>query len=140
MSTDWNLVRAAVNAAVDACEAYENLNLREEDRARQTARPGVTVSDVATSAWTYPESLKYEIVRARHDVNASAPYRSDRARIMREIGALCAELIDAPVDTPLPNDGAGPGSIRELVTGLTSWYSGVMTPLLRSAATAPEES
>jgi hypothetical protein len=118
--TDWDLVREVMNAAIDACEHAERLGIAEDDRELSTTKPPVvSVFDVLTSAWTYPESVRYEIIRARHDLSDDAPYRLELARIIAAVGEACAELVAARrLDDPTP---AGP-TIRAKARALSAWY------------------
>lgn len=150
-TTDWQLVRDLLAAAVDACEATERLGLTDEDRALPTGTGPVAVGDVLASAWTYPEHVRYAVVRARHALGADAPYPSELARAVREVGALCAELVgagevgDAPPRIGAARDvhaagsaepaGAPAPSIRRQVRALAAWYREEMAPQLARAAT-----
>jgi hypothetical protein len=126
-----------MNAAVDACEAAEGLQLQEADRAQPTGTDGVVVWDVLTSAWTYPENTRYSVVRARHHLGDDAPYRPELARILQEVSGVCAELVGAArLDAPISQaEGAQvPLSIRKLVQQLAAWYPKHMVPQLTQAA------
>jgi hypothetical protein len=122
-TTDWNLVREVMNAAIDACEHAERLGVGEDDRELVTTKPPiVSVFDVLTSAWTYPETLRYEIVRARHDVGDDVPYRLELARIIAAVGETCAELVGArKLDAPAPS-ARGPQTIRTRTEAMANWY------------------
>lgn len=138
MATDWALIREIMTAAIDACEASEHLGLSEEDRSLPTGTDGVVVWDVWTSAWTYPENLRYSVIRARHRLGDDAPYRPELARVLREVGAVCAELVGAKrLDAPLGADGRA-GSIRTMVQGLPQWYGEQMVPQLSRVASGKQ--
>lgn len=81
MKTDWNLIREMMAAAIDSCEKMEALDYTEAQRAKLVQINGndVSVQDIVTSAWTYPESLRYQIIRQRHDANADLPYVPEAA-------------------------------------------------------------
>jgi len=102
MSTDWNLIRTMMETAIAACERLEALGVREEHRAAvvNLNGPPVTVFDVLTSAWTYPETLRYEIIRQRHEAGLDQPYVPESARILVNVAQACAELIDAGTNAP----------------------------------------
>jgi hypothetical protein len=134
--TDWELVRDLMNATIDACEAVEALRLSEQDRARSTG-DAVTVSDVMISAWTYPENLRYAVIRARHDLQDDARYFPELARVLVSSAALCGELVgatrlDARTPTVMTRDG-----IRPAVRGMIDWYGSQMIPRLTHAAASP---
>ena len=105
MSTDWELVRSMMASAIDACERLETLGVNEHDRATTVEINGqiVSVFDIMTSAWTYPESLAYQIVRHRHEAGTDQPYVPETARILANVARTCAELIGAGRSAPLDN-------------------------------------
>ncbi|MEJ1175211.1 hypothetical protein WA845_13260 [Agrobacterium sp. CMT1] len=65
MKTDWKSVRGMLNAAIDACECIEALQYAETDREAMIDIGGqkVSVHDFLVTAWTYPEKLRYQIIR-----------------------------------------------------------------------------
>jgi HD-like signal output (HDOD) protein len=97
MKTDWNLIRDVLNAAIDSCERLEQAGYAEEQRSRSVQVGGrqVNVLEFLISAWTLPENVRYEIIRARHDENLDLPYVPETARILTAVAAACAELIGA---------------------------------------------
>jgi len=106
MSTDWELVRSMMASAIDACERLETLGVNEHDRATTVEINGqiVSVFDIMTSAWTYPESLAYQIVRHRHEAGTDQPYVPETARILANVAGACAELIGAGRSAPLERE------------------------------------
>lgn len=137
MATDWALIRELMNAAIDACEAAEGLQLREQDRGLPTGSDGVVVWEVLTSAWTYPENTRYAVIRARHRLRDDAPYRPEFARVLQEVAGVCTELVGASrLDAPGPDaEGAvATPSIRALVQQLARWYPEHMVRQLQHAA------
>lgn len=141
MTTDWELVRSVLNAAIDACEAAERLQLPESDRCRVIDESGVKVSDVWISAWTYPETLRMQVIRARHLLGEDLPHVPNSARVLRAVGELGAELIGAGrLDDPIPaaRDDGSAATLRGLVGGLVQWYDKVMTPFLASIAASDD--
>lgn len=56
---------------------------------------GANVFDVMTSALTYPENMRYAVVQARHELRDDAPHRPELARVLTEMGAVCAEMVGA---------------------------------------------
>jgi hypothetical protein len=137
MPTDWKLIRDLTNAAIDACEATDRLALTEEDRALSTGP--ASVFDVMTSAWIYPEHVRYAIIRARHDLRDDAPYMPELARVLHHVAEACGELVgltrieEARVDGPVTHS-----SIRAEVERLTRWYRDVMVAQLAHAAAQRE--
>ncbi|MFN4207445.1 MAG: hypothetical protein ACK4HG_13680 [Agrobacterium albertimagni] len=93
-ATDWMMVRQMMNAAIDFCEKVEASGCRESDRAATTIANGqaVSVQDVLTSAWTYPEAMRYAIIRQRHESDDDLAFVRDTARILTAMAAACAEL------------------------------------------------
>ena len=133
MATDWALVRELMAATIDACEAAERLDLQGRDRALPTGT-GASVGDALTSAWTYPENVRYAVIRARHAAGDDAPYRPELARALAEAALVCGELVGAASLDAEPA-GGGP-SIRRRVQSLAGWYRGAMVEQLgRAAAT-----
>jgi hypothetical protein len=102
MSTDWKLIRTMMESAMAACERFEALGLRESDRGAVERVDGQTVSvfDALTSAWTYPEMLRYQIIRQRHEAGADQPHVPETARILVNTAMACAELIGAGAVAP----------------------------------------
>lgn len=99
--TDWVLVRKMMNAAIDFCETVEAEGFREADRAATTVVNGqaVSVQDVLASAWTYPETMRYAIIRKRLEANDDLPYVPETARVLTAMSAACAELCGAKSGT-----------------------------------------
>lgn len=134
MTTDWALIREVMNAVIDACEATERLELPETDRALPTGS-GANVFDVLTSAWTYPENLRYAVIRARHDLAEDAPYRSELTRALTQAAEACGELVGATrLQQPSNAVGARDG-IAAGMRALSIWYRTQMVPQLTQAAT-----
>lgn len=128
MSTDWGLVRAMMESAITACERLEALGISEEHRGAVLQVNGQTVSvfDVLTSAWTYPEALRYQIIRQLHEAGADQPYVPETARVLVGVAQACAELIGA--GTPAPAEQA----CREMAR----WYGEHALPLVEQAVRA----
>ncbi|MEM9214171.1 MAG: hypothetical protein AAGD25_07455 [Cyanobacteria bacterium P01_F01_bin.150] len=130
MATDWNLIRTLINSAIDACELAENLGPLEPLRGATTRVNGmaVTVYDFLQSAHVYPENLKYSVIRARHLNSEDKPYTPELARILLNIGALCAELVDCnqltnSVTGVNPHNPDTPESVESMIKGLATWYA-----------------
>jgi hypothetical protein len=114
MKTDWDLIRAAMNAAIDSCERLEKNGYEEAHRSLEVDVGGqaVRVYDFLVSAWTMPEQMRYEIIRARHDQNIDLPYVPETARILTAVAAACAEVV-----------GAGQSeALEKAMQGMTHWY------------------
>lgn len=106
MKTDWNSIRGMLNAAIDACERIEALQYAETDREATIDIGGqdVSVHDFLVSAWTYPEKLRYQIIRERHDIGVDLPYVPEAARILLAMSQAAIELVDAGEVTPAKQD------------------------------------
>lgn len=102
MKTDWNVVRNLMNAAIDACERIDASGYVEADRDAviDIAGQEVSVHDLLVSAWTYPEKLRYQIIRERHDAGVDLPYVPETARILLAMSQAAAELVNAGDVTP----------------------------------------
>ncbi|RKE84166.1 hypothetical protein [Rhizobium sp. AG855] len=123
--TDWNSVRRMMNAAIDFCEQVEALGYGERDRDAATDVNGQTVSaqDVLTSAWTYPETMRYAIIRQRHDAADDLAYVPETARVLQAMAAACAELC-----------GARPGTSEAVrVPELLQWFETHAPQTLKTA-------
>ncbi|SRR5258706_5486507 len=128
MKTDWNLVRAMMQVAIDTCEQVETLGYREQDRGASVEVAGqrVSVFDILTSAWTAPENLRHQIIRERHDMGADLPYLPETARIVMNMAQACAELIGG--QEAAPADAA----TRKMIC----WYSDHAVPRIQKALEA----
>lgn len=125
MTTDWNQIRAMMNAAIDACERIEATGYGPKDRDATIAVNGqeVSVGDILASAWTYPENMRYTILRARHEAGADFAYRPETARILIAMAEAAAELIGAGTARPADAD------IRDMI----DWFREHATPSLERA-------
>jgi len=125
MKTDWNTIRDMFNAAIDACERIEASNYNEEDRDATVDVKGqpVTIQDLLVSAWTYPESLRYQIIQDRHNAKAYLLYIPDTARILLAMSQAAAELVDAGEAKPT-HDG-----IRKMIV----WFDDHISPNIEAA-------
>lgn len=137
MNTDWELIRGLMNAAIDACQTVEELGIDHNDHAKTIEVNGQTVSvyDFLQSAHTYPEALRYSIIRNRHDLGDDLPYTPNTARMLVSAANACAELIDAR-ELNIATSGIHPPltgktqSIRQEVEGVIRWYGDHFTPRL----------
>ncbi|WCA60509.1 hypothetical protein G6M16_015125 [Agrobacterium tumefaciens] len=96
MKTDWTSIRGMLNAAIDACERIEALRYAETDREATTDIGGqeVSVHDFLVSAWTYPEKLRYQIIRERHDTGVDLPYVPETSRILLAMSQAARRLFE----------------------------------------------
>jgi hypothetical protein len=130
MKTNWKLIREVINAAIDSCERLEQAGYFEDHRSRSVQVGGqqVSVQEFLISAWTLPENVRYEVIRARHDRNLDLPYVPETARTLTAVAAACAELIGAG-DTP---------PAESYVRGMINWYRNHFDPSVqRAISTAP---
>lgn len=112
-------------SAIDACERLEGLGLSEGDREAVTTTDGqrVSVFDILTSTWIYPESLRYRIIRQRHEIGADLPYVPETARVVVNVAQACAELI-----------GSGsPAPVDDMCRKMVRWYREHAVPLVEQA-------
>jgi hypothetical protein len=125
MTTDWNLIRDMMNAAIDACERVEAAGYTESDRCATINVQGrkVSVHDFLISAWTLPENIRYQIIRERHDKGANLPYVPEAARILIAMAQASAELIGAGTVAPAGNE----------VRSMVSWYGNHAAPHIEQA-------
>lgn len=127
MQTDWDLIRSMMATAIDACEAIETMAYEEAHRdiAIDVGRDRVTVFDYMVSAWTFPESLRYQIIRERHDVGTDLPYVPEFARIIVAMAQASAELIGAKESAPA----------QAALQQMMAWYRDHALPGLERAIT-----
>jgi hypothetical protein len=131
MTTDWNQIRAMMNAAIDACERIEATGFAPADRDATVAVNGQPVSagDILASAWTYPENIRYAILRARHDAGADLAYRPETARILVAMAEAGAELIGTGATRPAEQE----------ISGMIDWFGGHAAPAFERAIAARRE-
>lgn len=123
--TDWALVRQMMATAIDACEEIEAMGYTETDRDRVVDVNGTAVSvhDFMVSAWTMPETMRYQLIRARHDAKSDQPYVPEASRIVVNMATACAELV-----------GAQPtADMRAAVDHMLNWYRAHALPRLAEA-------
>jgi hypothetical protein len=92
--------------AIDACERVAALHYAETAREATIDIGGqrVSVHDFLVTAWTYPEKLRYQIIRERHDTGVDLPYVREAARILLAMSQAASELADAGEVTPAKQD------------------------------------
>lgn len=125
MTTDWDQIPAMMNAAIDTCERIEASGYSAADRDATVAVNGqeVSVGDILASAWTYPENLRYAILRARHEAGADLAYRPETARILVAMAEAGAELIGAGETRPAARD----------IQAMVDWFRDHAAPSLERA-------
>jgi hypothetical protein len=128
MKTDWNLIREMMATAIDSCERIEELGYSELHRDSRIEVNGneISVNDIMVGAWTYPELIRYQIIRQRHAANADLPYVPETARILAGMAAACAELIKAADTKPAQAD----------IEQMMNWYRRHALPALQVALAA----
>ena len=120
--TDWERIRELMNAAIDGLSAVDARRIAPEDRARcaEVAGTRVSVHDALISAWTAPENLRSEVIRARGRLGDAAPCTPDTARALIHVAQLCAELVGAArLDLP---DDPDDNTIDARIGALCGWY------------------
>lgn len=122
MKTNWDLIRSMMNTAIDACERIEAAGYDETQRGLvvETEHGEVTVYDLIVSAFTFPENMRYQIIRARHDAGADLPYVHEFSRVLTAMAQASAELVGAKESAPV-EDG-----LRQML----SWYHAHAVPAL----------
>lgn len=125
MKTDWNLIRSMMETAIGACEQIEAMGYIDAHRnlSIETSQGHVTVFDLIVSAFTYPENIRYQIIRARHDAGADQPYVHEFSRILVAMAQSSAELVGGK--------DAAPAS--ESLEQMLAWYRDNALPNLRKA-------
>lgn len=114
METNWNLIREALNAAIDSCEKLEQAGYAEHHRSITIDVGGqrANVRDFLVSAWTLAENARYEVIRERHDQGLDLPYVPETSRILVAVAAACAELVGAGKSPPA----------EAFMRGMIDWY------------------
>lgn len=126
MMTNWSLIRSAMNAAIDACERIEvaGYDIHDRDATVVAGKQTVSVFDILVSFWTYPENLRYQIIRKRHGIGNDLSYVPESARILTAVAAACAELIKAG-DMP---------QLENSVTQMAVWFNDNATAIEKAIA------
>lgn len=125
MKTDWNLIRSMMETAIGACEQIEAMGYNEAHRnlSIETSQGPVTVFDLMVSSFTYPESIRYQIIRERHDAGADQPYVHEFSRLLVAMAQASAELVGGKDATPAS------ASLEQML----AWYRDLALPNLRQA-------
>jgi hypothetical protein len=125
MKTDWNLIRSMMETAIGACEQMEAMGYNESHRhlSTETSQGPVTVFDLMVSSFTYPESIRYQIIRERHDAGADQPYVHEFSRLLVAMAQASAELVGGKDVAPAS------ASLEQML----AWYKDLALPHLRRA-------
>lgn len=125
MATDWALIRLMMESAIASCERLEALGLTEDDRAAigDVNGQAASVFDVLTSAWTYPEALRYQIIHERHAAGVDQAYVPEAARVLVNVAQACAELIGTGKVAPADQQ----------CRAMARWYGEHALPLVEKA-------
>jgi len=125
MKTDWNLIRSMMETAISACEQMEAMGYNESHRhlSTETSQGPVTVFDLMVSSFTYPESVRYQIIRERHDAGADQPYVHEFSRLLVAMAQASAELVGGK------NAAPASASLEQML----AWYKDLALPHLRRA-------
>lgn len=125
MKTDWKLIRLMMDTAIDTCEQLEALGYNEthRDLVLDSVHGKATVFDFMVSAVTYPENLRYQIIRERHVAGADLPYVHEFSRILVAMAHASAELVGGKDSAPAES------SLQHMV----SWYRDHAMPNLARA-------
>lgn len=125
MKTDWNLIRSMMETAIGACEQMEAMGYNESHRhlSIETSQGPVTVFDLIVSSFTYPESIRYQIIRERHDAGADQPYVHEFSRLLVAMAQASAELVGGKDAAPAS------ASLEQML----AWYKDLALPNLRKA-------
>jgi hypothetical protein len=125
MTTDWNLVRSMMETAISSCEQIEAMGYTEAHRDIVVETPSgkATVFELMVSAFTYPENMRYQVIRDRHDAGADLPYTHEFARILVAMAQAGAELVGGKEAAPA---AAG-------LQQMLAWYRDHALPSLRQA-------
>lgn len=112
--TDWDLIRSMMNTAIDACARIEAAGYDETQRGLvvDTEHGQATVYDLIVSAFTFPENMRYQIIRARHEAGADLPYVHEFSRVLTAMAQASAELVGAKDSAPAEDE------LRQMI----AWY------------------
>lgn len=142
MPTDWNLIRELVNSALDACEALDRLEITDDERSAtirtEHGQFSGSVWDALQSAHTFPENVRYMVIRGRGQLDDSAPFVQPVSRMLQQVGSLAAELVGAQ-QLQVPVKGIDPyspergQSIESAIQNLAEWYESHLVPNIEGA-------
>jgi len=149
MTTDWDLIRDTLYAAIDACEQLEALAIQDSEAGDHRARSGdyetgVSVGDFLHRFYNYPEDAASEILELRGKLNVEdGATRREFGRALIAVARACAEIIGiSPEDLSREAEGHEPhcpsagASIRSQLEGISTIYRNWMVPEITNAITA----
>lgn len=124
MNTDWNLIRQAINTAIDSCEKLERAGFAEHRRGATAIVDGrrITVQEFLISAWTIA-GRALSVIRERHARGMDLPYVPESARILIAVAAACPELIGAGEQPPA----------EDHLLGMARWFRDHFDPYVEHA-------
>ncbi|NIE63144.1 hypothetical protein F3J17_04585 [Burkholderia sp. Ax-1719] len=132
MKTDWALIRAVINTAIDSCEALEDVGYSETDREKVIDVGGrsISVQDFLVSGWTIAEDVRYQVIRERHERGEDRRYIPETSRILVAVTEACAELVSGG------QDPAGGDAARRMA----EWFREHFDPNIKSAIKVSDQS
>jgi hypothetical protein len=84
----------------------------------------VSLHDFLTSAWTYPENIRYAIIQERHEKGDDRAYVPETSRILVAMAQAAAEIIGSnQPEAPAADD------IRKMI----QWYGSHAAPGIEQA-------
>jgi hypothetical protein len=148
MATHWKLIRRLLNSALDACEALDQLEIKDDERSAKMltveGQEAGAVWDALQSAHMAPENVRYMVIRGRGQLGDSAPFVQPVSRVLQQVGSLAAELVGAQqLQTPIKGiDPYAPGreqSIESAIENLAAWYESYLVPSVEGALVRARE-
>jgi len=99
-----------------------------------------SVWDALQSAHTFPENVRYMVIRGRGQLGDSAPFVQPVSRVLQQVGALAAELVSAQhLQTPVkgidPYSPERGQSIESAIENLAAWYESHLVLNIEDALT-----
>jgi len=125
VKTDWNMIKKMMNAAISACESIEKTGYAEGDRDAIINIGGqdVSVHYMLVSAWTYPESLRYQIIHERHKTDSDLTYVPETAQILLAMSQAASELVNGGHTAPAQKQ------LQEMII----WFDSHLAPSIENA-------
>lgn len=142
MATDWTLIRRLVNSALDACEAIDRLEIKDEERCAPLrtvdGQEAGSVWDLLQSAYIAPENARYTIIRGRGQLGCAAPFVQPVSRVLQQVGSLAGELVGAQqLQTPVaglePYAPENEQSMEAVIESLARWYENHLVTTIEDA-------
>ena len=140
MSTDWNLIRKLLNAAIDACEETDRLKIDADEKSLTTkvGSQDVSVWDFLQSAWIYPENLRDSIIRLRNKIGEDRKFTNEIQRTLQNVSILASELsglenLDKKSKGIDPYSPEKEQSARDMIEALIDFYKNHYTQGISTA-------